>query len=217
MAIRFQCGGCSQPIEVDDEWASKNVACPYCHKTIMAPSESTLGDLSRIPTASPLSIPGGAEAGMGTPGAPFPAVAPFPAISPLIYHPNTLALVAFALACVVLLSLFAVGGLASSHELEIQSFQERVWELQREGKGLLAATQQATAELYGEHGGMPPRWMMVSGLIELGAGLAWIATLVCGIIAVRRPRRRGWAVASLVVVAIAPLLICLGVVLGGMA
>lgn len=211
MAIRFQCGGCSQPIEVDDEWANKNVACPYCHKTIMAPPESTLGDLSRIPTASPLSFPGGAGPGMGAPSGPFPAA------SPLIYHPNTLAIVAFALACVVLLLLFTVGGLASSHELEIQSFQERVWGLQREGKGLLAATQQATAELYGEHGGMPPRWMMVSGLIELAAGLAWIATLVCGIIAVRRPRRRRWAVASIIVAAIAPFLICLGVLMGGIA
>ena len=68
MAIRFQCGACSQPIEVDDEWALRAVACPYCRKTITAPSESTLGDLSRIPMASPLMDVGSAVA-LPTPAA----------------------------------------------------------------------------------------------------------------------------------------------------
>ena len=45
---------CSQPIEVDEEWASRTVACPYCRKTVTAPAESTLTDLDQAPMASPV-------------------------------------------------------------------------------------------------------------------------------------------------------------------
>ena len=55
MAIRFQCGSCNQPIEVDDPWGGRTVACPYCHSTVTAPSASTLGDISDIPAASPVT------------------------------------------------------------------------------------------------------------------------------------------------------------------
>lgn len=49
MAIQFQCVSCRQPIEVDDDLASKIIACPYCRKTMTAPAESQLGDLAAIP------------------------------------------------------------------------------------------------------------------------------------------------------------------------
>lgn len=50
MAIRFACPGCQQPIEVDDEWASQQVGCPYCRKVVSAPTESTL-QMNAVPTA----------------------------------------------------------------------------------------------------------------------------------------------------------------------
>lgn len=201
MAIRFQCGACSQPIEVDDEWASKTVACPYCRKTVTAPAESILDDLSRIPTAFPLTPP---EAAVPPPLAP-----PYPA-PPLAGHPNGIALVALGLAFCVLASLLIAGAVAARHRLEFESLQEQVLELQEEGMGFIAATQQASADFYESHGGMPPGWMMALVFLELGGGLAWIATIVCGVIAVRRPRRRGFAVASLVIAGLVPIVFCCG-------
>jgi DNA-directed RNA polymerase subunit RPC12/RpoP len=42
MAIQFQCTGCSQPIEVDDEFAGRAAACPYCRRVVTIPTRSTL-------------------------------------------------------------------------------------------------------------------------------------------------------------------------------
>jgi DNA-directed RNA polymerase subunit RPC12/RpoP len=42
MAIQFRCPGCSQPIEVDDDYAGQTAACPYCRRVINVPMESTL-------------------------------------------------------------------------------------------------------------------------------------------------------------------------------
>ena len=42
MAIQFRCAGCSQPIEVDDEFAGKDATCPYCRRVITVPLESAL-------------------------------------------------------------------------------------------------------------------------------------------------------------------------------
>ena len=48
MAIQFRCAGCSQPIEVDDEYAGQNATCPYCRHIIRVPAESSLnvGDIA---------------------------------------------------------------------------------------------------------------------------------------------------------------------------
>ncbi|MFQ5422529.1 MAG: hypothetical protein ACE5F9_00960 [Phycisphaerae bacterium] len=42
MAIQFACTACGQPIEVDDELADQVVTCPFCRKTVTAPSQSNL-------------------------------------------------------------------------------------------------------------------------------------------------------------------------------
>lgn len=42
MSIQFQCPGCSQPIEVDRQYASQSAQCPYCSRVITVPSFSTL-------------------------------------------------------------------------------------------------------------------------------------------------------------------------------
>lgn len=41
MAIQFSCPSCQRPIEVDDEWANSDVACPFCQKVVTTPAEST--------------------------------------------------------------------------------------------------------------------------------------------------------------------------------
>lgn len=54
MAIQFICVGCSQPIEVDDEFAGRSAACPYCRHVVTVPSSSTFHPDHPIP-ARPLA------------------------------------------------------------------------------------------------------------------------------------------------------------------
>ncbi len=51
MAIQFHCPGCGKPIEVDEEWSGRSVACPYCRNTVLAPAHSTLQPPEPIRTA----------------------------------------------------------------------------------------------------------------------------------------------------------------------
>lgn len=72
MPIQFRCAGCSQPIEVDNQFAGKSAQCPYCQRVITVPAETTLDAVPPIP-ARP-------AAGTGTPP-PIPiAPPPFPGI-----------------------------------------------------------------------------------------------------------------------------------------
>lgn len=201
MAIRFQCGSCDQPIEVDDQWASKTVACPYCRNTITAPAASTLTDLSDIPVASPLEV----EPQDMAPTDDAPPPGPFRS-----GHPNRIALVALGLAGVLMAFMVFASALVSSHRLEIESLRDRVEELQKNGVAPWAAAQRASSELYEDYGGMPPTWMIGLSVLYLGAGMVWVATLVCGLVGLRRANRRGMAIAALVVVGLTPVLLCCG-------
>lgn len=71
MAIRFQCPSCEQPIEIDDEWAEKPVACPFCRKTVTAPVGSTL-HIQTVPVASPIASPSSFDAGLAVAPADVP-------------------------------------------------------------------------------------------------------------------------------------------------
>jgi len=60
MAIQFRCPGCQQPIEVDDVYAGQTAACPYCHRVVTVPTESSLD-------AAPVEArPGGAPGPAGS-------------------------------------------------------------------------------------------------------------------------------------------------------
>lgn len=197
MAIRFQCGACSQPIEVDDEWALRAVACPYCRKTITAPSESTLGDLSRIPMATPLMDAGGALA--------------LPASAPISYAPpnsraNPLAVVAFILAAVMIILLLSIAMIASSHALELEQLQK---ELQPKPGADSGAQFRAVMEYMNAHGGQIPGWLVALGVLQISAMSACAAAIVCGLLALRRTARRALAVIALVSCVCVVLLFCL--------
>lgn len=83
MPIQFRCAGCSQPIEVDSQFAGKTAQCPYCQRVITVPVESNLDTnvpaIARpttvssspppIPAAPPLPDFGGGGAGTDTPWA----------------------------------------------------------------------------------------------------------------------------------------------------
>jgi len=184
MAIRFQCGACSQPIEVDEEWGLKTVACPYCRKTITAPVESTLTDLSRIPMASPLAT---VESGT-PPQAVYESARGEPPA-------NTIAIVAFALACGVIALLSAGAVILGSHLPEFEQFQQQV-AARSSGGG---AEWQAIVEYVNARGGVLPAWMIVLGMVHLGALVIYLAAIVCALLGLRRPQRRPFAVAALVI------------------
>ncbi len=200
MALRFHCGSCSQPIEVDDEWASRAVACPYCRNTVTAPAESTITDVSQVPLASPLAAD---EETTAQPIPPFAEVAK-------VHRRNRIAAVALGLACGAAAQFVFVGILFAPHRLEMEAIQERVTSLQQEGTGSLAAMQQAGMEFYENYGGVPPGWMIAAVLFEMGGALMWIAALVCALIALRRPERRRLSVTALVVTGLVPVLLCCG-------
>lgn len=195
MAIRFQCSSCSQPIEVDDEWASRAVACPYCRTTITAPAESTIADLTEIPMASPL-----------TTGQTVPTQVPSPdhlqALS--AQHPNRIATVAFALACGELLLLAAMRWILASHRLELEQLMTAM-----ESATGLTEMVEAQNQFFKSRGGVPS-WLIALMALEIAAGLNWAAIIVCGIIGARRPNRRKLAITALVVAGLVPIVFCCG-------
>lgn len=71
MAIQFSCSHCGQPIEVDDEHAGQQAACPYCRSVVKVPIESTLR-----PDGAIAARPAGAAATGGAPAPGEPASHP---------------------------------------------------------------------------------------------------------------------------------------------
>lgn len=194
MAIRFQCGACAQPIEVDDEWATKLVACPYCRKTVTAPQASTLEDVETVPTATPV--------------APAGEVSAYPPVPEASQHPNRIAAVALVLACAAIVMLMASRIILAANAAEMQPLLEAIESAQ--GFNEVMAAQQ---KFYDAHGG-PPAWLMGCSLLVIGSLLTALAGIVCGIIGLRHPRRRTMAGISLIVSAIIPILCCGGAFLG---
>ncbi|HNQ22997.1 MAG TPA: hypothetical protein PKK06_07880 [Phycisphaerae bacterium] len=203
MVIRFPCGACGQPIEVDDEWAQKPVGCPYCRKTVTAPAASTF----EVGTAVPMARPASEPPAMGTFGptsapawgAPMPLTALAPASA------NTIAVVALILACTAL-SLLVLGGfLALPHAAELQAHQERAQEV-----GVV----KASMELVDEGSGRPPGWLILLSLTQLAAILSGLAAVICAALGLRRLPRRGYAVAGLALGSIPIIMLCAGLLTG---
>lgn len=192
MAIRFSCGACNQPIEIDDEWASKQAACPYCKKTVTVPPESTLTDLSSIPTAQPLS-----------PGWPPP-----PPAGPRTESPNHLAVVAAILAGVAVILMILFASVLSAHREELAVVTRQAEELTEGGEPWLTAMQKSWSSLSEQEDGLPPDWIVALGILEMGLLLAGLAAFVCSIIACFRRRRRKLAILALIVTCLLPLVSC---------
>lgn len=197
MAIRFQCPACAQPIEVDDEWASKAVACPYCRKTVTAPAESTFEhvDAASVPTASTLS-----PAGIGRGD-----------VDDLIGSPprgrlaaNRLATAALIIALIsfVMLGVYVIiimkhpGAMARLNEgfTNARSFTEKM---------------EVYNEFLQEQGGVPG-WLLTASLCVMAGALCWITAVVCGLIAARRAHHRRRALTALFLTGMMPVLFCCG-------
>jgi hypothetical protein len=180
MAIRFHCPACTQPLEVDDAWASRVVACPYCRKTVTAPANSNLTDLSAVPMAMPLTQPGAA-------GAP-PPLPEFAARS----NPLAVAAIVFAGLTILLSTLMSVT--ASRHRLELEDIERDM-----KAMGPDASPMKASMEYMRTHGGQVPGWIMGLSLCFFGSLLACVTGLVCGLLALRRRARRALAWTSVLV------------------
>lgn len=61
MAIQFHCPACSQPIEVDDEFAQRAAQCPYCSAVVTVPLSSTIEPVGP-PRARPVTHSADGEA-----------------------------------------------------------------------------------------------------------------------------------------------------------
>lgn len=194
MAIRFPCPDCRQPIEVDDVWALRPVICPYCRKTVVAPEYSTFVPPPELPVADPVS---------DQPSAATYAdndVTQSPAGNPLAVVALLLALGAFAL-------FFVAAIVLQPHMQELMPVAQGMVEAMRAGQpDELLRIQN---EFLARHNGMPA-WLVAAFVIDIGACLAWLAGVICGLIALRRPQRRRMAVGALIVSGLLPVFLCCG-------
>lgn len=197
MVIQFQCIACGQPIEVDDEWVLKRVACPYCRKTITAPAESELSETDDVPVASVLST--------ANPLDPAAGATPIPARTR-----STLSKVALGLALSVIVLMMVSSSVLMEHKLEIQMLQDRIAALADEGMGFMEASQRASFEFFDQYGGVPPKWLLVAGLLQVVAAIAWVGAAVCGLISVVRRDHGRFAWIALAITGIMPILFCGG-------
>jgi hypothetical protein len=194
MSIQFLCPGCNQPIEVDSEFGGAMVGCPYCRKTVTAPRESTLQAGVGPMAAKPMGTPtyGGPQAGA------YARVPEKPSR-------NIVAIVAF---CFSVLSVFFFGISAlnlGSHVAELQQIQRDLERFQQRNAGQPSAlAQQEMRELMESW----PEWVWVAGGAACAAVPCALTALICGIIGVCRPRRRGWAITALVLVVAGPAVLC---------
>jgi hypothetical protein len=159
------------------------------------PAQSTLPDPETVPVASPLrgSQPMGARS-FAPPGVGVYAHA---------RSGNTLAVVAFALACSIVGWLIAAMVIASNHLLELEEIAKEIGPA-----GTMQDQWRVMIDFADRQGGEFPAWFVAMGLVYLMAMATWLAALVCGLIAVRRVPRRGLATAALVICAL-----CLGLIL----
>jgi len=183
MAIQFQCPACSQPIEIDPEWGGKAVVCPYCHKTVTAPRESTYDN----------SVPQAPVARRAPNRPAFEAVSAAPAV-PQYVQPHGRNLVAV---WALVLSLSSLACLITGSMILFMNLNEpdRLANMNAEGKSYTEISEAVMEQLQD----MPPGSLIGVGLVVLLAFGLWVAGVVCGIIGVRREPRRKFAIAALVV------------------
>lgn len=207
--IRFQCASCQQPIEIDDEWALKAVACPYCRKTVTAPATSTIGQDDEIPLAAPLA-PGAATPATPVPPAGFPD---YDATDPLgrlgdrqASAGNPIAIVALALMLSAIVCLLVVVVIAAEHPAELTALTQRV-----EKAGSAKQQFEAMMSFFDEQGGMPT-WLIGFSLAQMGCLMLTLGALICGLLGLRRPAKHGLAAIAAAVSGGLLLLLCSGMV-----
>ncbi len=177
MEIRFPCPSCKQPIEIDQEWAARAVACPYCRKTVTAPAESTLGPIDDIPMGRPLSAP-------QLPSDEHPATQP-PTPS------STLSVAALITACSMIVMIVIGTLIAAPHAPELIEMQQ--------SDASMEERMQSIQRLMASEGGSMPAWFVAMVMFSCVSMIAWPTAVVLGILALYRSSRKNLAVIALVI------------------
>jgi 4-amino-4-deoxy-L-arabinose transferase-like glycosyltransferase len=123
---------------------------------------------------------------------------------------NRLAVVAFGLACAVVVMFVLSSVVLSNHQVEFDEFTKAM----TQSGGGFAGQVKAMSEFVEERGGVLPQWLYVLILLSLGAIGVCVASLVCALFAIRRPAKRGYAVAALVICSLFLLANCAGMLAG---
>lgn len=187
MPIQFLCVSCEHPIEIDDEWAGKSVACPFCRNTVVAPVESTYEPPSVVPAAR------GVEPDMAD-GTRLPPPGPSGG--------NLVALWAFGCASLSLLAFFVFSVVIMSRVVDDLGPEFTPQQFQQYMSDLLKA-------------GQPPKWLGSALLAFFLAAALWVAGLICAILALRLRNRRGFAYAAIGLLGVLPGWILLDILMGG--
>jgi len=188
MPIQFLCPSCGQPIEIDDQWADKNVACPFCRNTVLAPADSNYEPPRVVPAAH--GVAAQTDASEGTRLQP-----------PTRSGGNIVALWAFGCAALSLLAFAVFSSVVMSHAMEALGTEFTAQQFQKYLLDLVEA-------------GKPPRWLGAALLAVFLAAALWVAGLICAILALRMPKRRGFAYAAIGLLGVLPVRILLDLIAG---
>lgn len=191
MVIRFQCPSCTQPIEVDEEWGGKLVACPYCRHSVTSPQLSTLPEIDVVPPAQPIGAPGG---GWGS----APAImGPPPARST-----RGLGIAAVIVALLAVAAGVSMGVVLARHGSEFQQLSNPTRNFAENQREMMNYFQT-------KYGGFPG-WAIAAALAEIGGAICLITAVVLGALALRGPDGRYLGIAALCLCALCPILCCSG-------
>ncbi len=189
MAVQFVCPSCSNPIEIDDAWGGKQVACPYCHNTVTAPIESTYQPSAEIPMAQP----GG-----------------YPPPAPLGYPPQQVApaktgnaIAVWALVLSISWLVISIGTSMIAAPAMLEAFGDT--------EPSMSDMQRYTQEKV--QGGEIEPWLLVLMAGGCTSLLVWVGGLVCAIIALTRPARRKMTIVAFGFLALFPLQLVAGFLL----
>lgn len=206
MVIRFLCPSCRQPIETDDEWAEKLVACPFCRATITAPAQSTLG-----PIEAAADIPGARPA--WSPDAPWGDVeATFSGPPRITFADDSArkdanarrsATIAIVLAALSIAAFTVMSLILAPHREELFAFTKDF----QDGASVMQAQKRMMDDLMSRPGGIPGWYVASSVAMWLGM-LLWLPALILTILGMRRAAARGRAVTAMLLSVIAPMICC---------
>ncbi|RJP40604.1 MAG: hypothetical protein C4547_02565 [Phycisphaerales bacterium] len=210
MAIRFSCPGCKQPLEVDDEWAGKLVACPFCRNTVTAPEESTLTADSDVPMATPLARDGLGHTYAGALAAEHGATenewtgGGQHRLPPL---PRTIGADApNALATIALVSIILAMGCTIGVKVLMAVHMEEILGVAPDQDITVQEAMRRSQEYFSTF--PPPGWVIGVFLLMGAAGLCWLVAVIVGCIALSRPGRRTRAIVALSGCGLVPIVMC---------
>ena len=119
-------------------------------------------------------------------------------------QPNRIAQVAFILACCSIGFLVITQLVLAPHRADLEEMEKAMMLAES-----FAEKMEAQSEFFEAHPGVLG-WLIPASMLAIASGLMSIGAIVCGLIGMRRPQRRGLAVAALAAAGLVPILFCCG-------